>query len=67
LPGTGEAGHYDDLIRTFRQGLREWDPADTLSAVAASGARYVIVSAKHHDGFALWPARAKTRAGGAGR
>jgi alpha-L-fucosidase len=55
----GRRGHYDDLIRTFRQGLRDWDPADTLAAVAASGARYLIVSAKHHDGFALWPARAK--------
>ena len=55
----GRRGHYDALIRTFRQGLRDWDPAEMLAAVAASGARYLIVSAKHHDGFALWPARTK--------
>ncbi|MGA2640949.1 MAG: alpha-L-fucosidase [Spirochaetia bacterium] len=55
----GRRGHYDELARVFRQGLREWDPAGTLGAVAASGARYLIVSAKHHDGFALWPARTK--------
>ena len=55
----GRSGHYDNLIRTFRQGLRDWDPTGTLAAVAASGARYLVVSAKHHDGFALWPARAK--------
>ena len=55
----GRRGHYDALIRTFRQVLRDMDPADMLGAVAASGARYLVVSAKHHDGFALWPARAK--------
>lgn len=55
----GRRGHYDSLARAFRQGLREWDPADILGAVAASGARYLVVSAKHHDGFALWPARTK--------
>ena len=55
----GRRGRYDSFARAFRQGLREWDPADTLGAVAASGARYLVVSAKHHDGFALWPARTK--------
>jgi alpha-L-fucosidase len=55
----GRRGRYESLARTFRQGLREWDPADLLSAVAASGARYLVVSAKHHDGFAMWPARMK--------
>ncbi len=55
----GRRGHYDEFVRTFRQGLREWDPAGALGAVAASGARYLVVSAKDHDGFALWPARAK--------
>ena len=55
----GRRGRYDEFARMFRQGLREWDPAGTLGAVAASGARYLVVSAKHHDGFALWPARTK--------
>jgi alpha-L-fucosidase len=55
----GRRGRYDALARIFRQGLREWDPSVTLGAIAASGARYLIVSAKHYDGFALWPARTK--------
>jgi len=55
----GRRGRYDAFAREFRQGLREWDPAGILGAVAASGARYLVVSAKHHDGFALWPARTK--------
>jgi alpha-L-fucosidase len=53
----GRMGRYDTFARTFRQGLRDWDPGDTLGAIAGSGARYLLVSTKHHDGFALWPAR----------
>ena len=53
----GRLGRYDAFARTFRQGLRDWDPAETLRAIAGSGARYVVVSARHHDGFAMWPAR----------
>ena len=57
---TGDGGAATTRSRgTFRQGLRDWDPAGILGAVAASGARYLVVSAKHHDGFALWPARTK--------
>ena len=55
----GRRGHYDDLARNFRQMLRDWDPSGALGAIATSGARYLVVSAKHHDGFALWPARTK--------
>jgi alpha-L-fucosidase len=55
----GRRGHYDAYARAFRQGLREWDPAPVLGGIAASGARYLIAAAKHHDGFALWPARAR--------
>lgn len=31
------------------------DPAQWVSAVKAAGARYMVLVAKHHDGFALWP------------
>ncbi len=55
----GRRGRYDEFARMFRQGIREWDPAGCLDAAAASGARYLVASAKHQDGFALWPARTK--------
>ncbi|MDQ2833716.1 MAG: alpha-L-fucosidase [Acidobacteriota bacterium] len=32
-----------------------FDPDQWMSAIAASGARYVVLVAKHHDGFCLWP------------
>ena len=30
-------------------------PARWCAAAAAAGARYMVLTAKHHDGFALWP------------
>src|SRR5687768_18195121 len=31
------------------------DPAQWARAAKAAGANYLILVAKHHDGFALWP------------
>ncbi|MBQ1954230.1 MAG: alpha-L-fucosidase [Clostridia bacterium] len=57
-------------IRTFYEGHRDWDmkemplsgfnptdfsAEDWCRAVASSGAKYAILTAKHHDGFANWP------------
>ena len=57
-------------IRTFYEGHRDWDmkemplsgfnPTDFSAenwceSVAAAGAKYAILTAKHHDGFANWP------------
>ncbi len=33
----------------------DFDPDQWMAAIAASGARYVVLVAKHHDGFCLWP------------
>ena len=53
----GRLARYDSFARTFRQGVKEWDPGRWVEAVAASAARYVVFTAKHHDGFLLWPSR----------
>jgi alpha-L-fucosidase len=53
----GRLTRYESFARTFRQGLRSWDPAALMEPVGRSGARYVIVTAKHHDGFLMWPSR----------
>jgi alpha-L-fucosidase len=57
-------------IRTFYEGHRDWDgkpmrpeafqpsalDCDQWAAAAAeAGAKYMVLTAKHHDGFANWP------------
>jgi len=34
---------------------KQFDPDQWMEAIKASGARYVVMVAKHHDGFCLWP------------
>lgn len=33
----------------------QFDPDQWMKAIRASGAKYVVLVAKHHDGFCLWP------------
>jgi alpha-L-fucosidase len=33
----------------------QFDPEQWMQAIRDSGARYVVLVAKHHDGFCLWP------------
>ena len=33
----------------------QFDPDQWMKAIKASGAKYVVMVAKHHDGFCLWP------------
>lgn len=33
----------------------QFDPDQWMKAIKASGAKYVVLVAKHHDGFSLWP------------
>lgn len=34
---------------------RRYDPERWLAAARAAGFRYAVLTARHHDGFALWP------------
>jgi len=33
----------------------QFDPDQWMKAIQASGAKYIVLVAKHHDGFCLWP------------
>ncbi len=49
----GEDFTYRDFAGLFRAEL--WDPDRWARTFAASGARYVVFTAKHHDGYCMWP------------
>ncbi|THF76715.1 alpha-L-fucosidase [Cohnella fermenti] len=59
-------------IRTFYEGVKDWDGSDMdaaafmpselscsqwMEAASEAGFNYAVLTAKHHDGFALWPTR----------
>jgi alpha-L-fucosidase len=46
---------YTEFARDWRDGLATWDPEDWAQTFARCGARYVVLVAKHADGFCLWP------------
>jgi alpha-L-fucosidase len=50
----GDAGYYD-FAPAFNRESKKWNP-DTMAAIfKAAGARYVVLTSKHHEGFTLWP------------
>jgi alpha-L-fucosidase len=49
----GEASSYYDFARMFKAEL--YDPKQWADLFKRSGAKYVILTSKHHDGFTLWP------------
>ena len=48
----GEGFRYRALASLIRAEL--FDPAEWAELFQASGARYLVLTSKHHDGFALW-------------
>jgi alpha-L-fucosidase len=46
---------YRSFVADFEEGLSEWDPEEWARRFAATGARYVVLVTKHHDGYCLWP------------
>jgi alpha-L-fucosidase len=46
---------YQAFKPMFEAELRGWDPAGWARTFRDAGARYVVITAKYHDGFSLWP------------
>ena len=49
----GASFQYQDFAPEFKAEL--FDPQQWADLFAKSGARYVILTSKHHEGFCLWP------------
>lgn len=46
---------YETFIDRFTAGHHTWNPTDWANTFASTGARYVVLVTKHHDGYLLWP------------
>jgi alpha-L-fucosidase len=51
----GDDYPYDNFVRTFDDATAGANLEDVADLCRAAGARYVVLTTKHHDGFALWP------------
>jgi alpha-L-fucosidase len=51
----GEKFDYLDFIPAFNRETQKWNPNDWAGLFKEAGARYVVLTTKHHDGFTLWP------------
>lgn len=46
---------YESFRDDWEAGLEQWDPGAWAEKFRASGARHVVLVAKHADGYCLWP------------
>jgi alpha-L-fucosidase len=46
---------YDNFFPMFEQAAERWEPDTWAEIFAQTGARYVVLTTKHHDGYLLWP------------
>ncbi len=46
---------YRDFAANFNQAVKGWNPDEWATLFKQVGARYVVLTTKHHDGFLLWP------------
>lgn len=51
----GQDFDYYQFAGKFNEETAKWDPAAMAQVFADVGARYVVLTTKHHDGFTLWP------------
>jgi alpha-L-fucosidase len=58
----GPEHSYHDFAPQFRAEL--WNPDQWADQFARSGAKYVVLTSKHHDGFCLWPSSLPNQAYG---
>jgi alpha-L-fucosidase len=51
----GADAPYDIFQPLFERNVTSWQPGEWAELFERFGARYVVLVAKHHDGWTLWP------------
>jgi len=49
----GPSFRYQDFVKDFKAEL--FNPDEWADLFLASGAKYIVLTSKHHEGFPLWP------------
>jgi alpha-L-fucosidase len=51
----GKDFDYYQFAPIFNKDTAQWDPHKWAAVFKKTGARYAVLTTKHHDGFRLWP------------
>ena len=51
----GASYNYYNFAETFDKDIQKWKPEEWAQVFKMAGARYVVLTSKHHEGFTLWP------------
>jgi alpha-L-fucosidase len=54
----GAKFNYYDFVPVFDRESAKWNPDSWAEIFQDTGARYVVFTAKFHDGFSMWPSKA---------
>jgi len=46
---------YYNFAAEFEKDIQKWNPDTWAKVFSDAGAKYVVLTTKHHDGFTLWP------------
>lgn len=46
---------YYNFAGVFNKEIQKWRPEEWARVFQMAGARYVVLTSKHHEGFTLWP------------
>jgi len=49
----GKDFQYQDFVTDFK--AEHWNPEQWADVFKRSGAKYIVLTSKHHEGFTLWP------------
>jgi alpha-L-fucosidase len=53
----GPNASYYDFVPVFDKENKKWNPDAWAQVFADTGARYVVLTTKHHEGYTLWPSQ----------